>query len=438
MDEDDPVRIEIETALDLKIPIVPVLVDKAVMPTAAQLPDNLKEFAYRNAAEIDSGRDFHPHVDRLIRGIDLLLKGAASSPDPFAAGAHAVRGAQSPATPAGVAAASSPEHARGRRGLWYAAAAAVLVVLILGGGFLSGYAQLALDRILKGGAVDTAAAECNDIKSLLPLTQSGFASIRGASTGTNEWETSRTIAGYSSCEILRLNADTFSCQTDPLTAAAADKLLETKVTFLKTCLGSGWSLMPKFGDSQAYSNLATRQIVGAMIFKSLGDDRTLSLSIYQNKTEPEPPPKPAKPADVPQNFCSELKDVVADGKLQFTSIRSRKRGDAWWATRVQLPGWDECDISQIDSDNNRKLTYYSCKVSPFSDMEGVNKAVARVAAEAKTCIGTGWSQRRGTTLDNADRIVFEAGNEDPTIEVRGRMFSRVWQLVLDVNAPEQP
>lgn len=72
---DDPcdfVRIEIQTALERGIPVIPVLVGRATMPLEVELPDGLKELAYRNAAEVRPGRDFHDHVARLIRGIESL------------------------------------------------------------------------------------------------------------------------------------------------------------------------------------------------------------------------------------------------------------------------------------------------------------------------------------------------------------------------------
>jgi hypothetical protein len=71
---DDPrdfVRIELESALNRKIPLIPILIDHAIMPGEADLPPSLPKLAYRNAIEIDQGRDFHPHVDRLIRGIEF-------------------------------------------------------------------------------------------------------------------------------------------------------------------------------------------------------------------------------------------------------------------------------------------------------------------------------------------------------------------------------
>jgi formylglycine-generating enzyme required for sulfatase activity len=69
-DEADFVRLEVETALSNAIPIIPVLVGSARMPQPAQLPESLKNFAFLNAAPVDTGRDFHQHMERLIRGID--------------------------------------------------------------------------------------------------------------------------------------------------------------------------------------------------------------------------------------------------------------------------------------------------------------------------------------------------------------------------------
>ena len=71
-DPDDPVRMEIAAALDNGLPIIPVLVNGASMPTANELPDDLKDFSYRNALTIDRGRNFHRDADDLIREIEAL------------------------------------------------------------------------------------------------------------------------------------------------------------------------------------------------------------------------------------------------------------------------------------------------------------------------------------------------------------------------------
>ncbi|BAT61172.1 hypothetical protein GJW-30_1_03729 [Variibacter gotjawalensis] len=75
-EDTDPVRIEVETALARKIPVIPVLVDNAIMPQPSELPETLRNLAYRNAAVVDSGRDFHLHMDRLVRAMDKIVPGA--------------------------------------------------------------------------------------------------------------------------------------------------------------------------------------------------------------------------------------------------------------------------------------------------------------------------------------------------------------------------
>src|SRR5216683_1287153 len=59
--EADPVRVEIETAFRKHLPLIPVLVLGAIMPSVTQLPESLKDFAYRNAVQLDAGQDFDVH-----------------------------------------------------------------------------------------------------------------------------------------------------------------------------------------------------------------------------------------------------------------------------------------------------------------------------------------------------------------------------------------
>ena len=73
MNEADPVRVELETALRRGITVLPVLLDGTSMPDAAELPERIRDFAYRNAFEVESGRDFNVHVERLIRAMEQIL-----------------------------------------------------------------------------------------------------------------------------------------------------------------------------------------------------------------------------------------------------------------------------------------------------------------------------------------------------------------------------
>jgi hypothetical protein len=64
----DFVRIEIASALQRKIPVIPILIDGATIPEANQLPEDLKELALRNGMEIRHV-SFQDDMNRLIRGL---------------------------------------------------------------------------------------------------------------------------------------------------------------------------------------------------------------------------------------------------------------------------------------------------------------------------------------------------------------------------------
>ena len=55
-DPNDFVRIEVAAALARNIPVIPVLVHEARVPRPEQLPDNLKDLAWRNSVEITHAR----------------------------------------------------------------------------------------------------------------------------------------------------------------------------------------------------------------------------------------------------------------------------------------------------------------------------------------------------------------------------------------------
>jgi WD40 repeat protein len=79
-EESDPVRVEVETALRRRVPIIPVLIGTTRMPSSDDLPPSLKDFAFRNAVKVDTGQDFDYHMDRLIRAMDAILGQASKSP----------------------------------------------------------------------------------------------------------------------------------------------------------------------------------------------------------------------------------------------------------------------------------------------------------------------------------------------------------------------
>jgi hypothetical protein len=73
-DPRDYLRIELESALERGIPVIPVLVDGMEMPVEDELPPSLVRLAYRNGMSVRPDPDFHHDVDRLVHGIEQLLK----------------------------------------------------------------------------------------------------------------------------------------------------------------------------------------------------------------------------------------------------------------------------------------------------------------------------------------------------------------------------
>ena len=60
------------------------------MPEPGQLPEDIREFAYRNAVHVDSGRDFDHHMSGLIRATDKILLGAVPTKPSVAAASAAI------------------------------------------------------------------------------------------------------------------------------------------------------------------------------------------------------------------------------------------------------------------------------------------------------------------------------------------------------------
>lgn len=72
---DDPVRLEIGSALrNNKLLVIPVLVDDAPMPRGEELPEELRELHFRNAARVRYNPDFERDMRDLLAKIDQQVK----------------------------------------------------------------------------------------------------------------------------------------------------------------------------------------------------------------------------------------------------------------------------------------------------------------------------------------------------------------------------
>jgi hypothetical protein len=87
----DYVRIELASALKRDIPVIPVLVDGAVMPPEGGLPDDLKPLVRRHALELRHTR-FNADADAIMRALEDLAPPRRLPWRPILAGAVAVAG----------------------------------------------------------------------------------------------------------------------------------------------------------------------------------------------------------------------------------------------------------------------------------------------------------------------------------------------------------
>ena len=77
----DFVRLEIAAALKRKIPTTPLLLQGAQMPTAEQLPGDIKDLAYRNGFELSHNR-WESDVQELVKRLGLSSAEGVTPPNP--------------------------------------------------------------------------------------------------------------------------------------------------------------------------------------------------------------------------------------------------------------------------------------------------------------------------------------------------------------------
>lgn len=81
-DPRDFVRIEVEAALQRGIPVIPILVGEARMPSPDELPASIRGVAYCQCVQVRPRPDFQADVRRLVRVLKKLPEQALSSPAP--------------------------------------------------------------------------------------------------------------------------------------------------------------------------------------------------------------------------------------------------------------------------------------------------------------------------------------------------------------------
>jgi hypothetical protein len=107
---DDFVRLEIEAALTRRVRVIPILVDGARMPRAAELPDSLARLVRRQALELSPAR-FDFDTGRLLRVLDRTLTEVRTEQEPAASTRQPAEKAPEPSTTEPPKAPERPEQA---------------------------------------------------------------------------------------------------------------------------------------------------------------------------------------------------------------------------------------------------------------------------------------------------------------------------------------
>lgn len=228
MNAADPVRVELETALKRNITVLPVLLDGTSMPDAADLPEGLRDFAYRNAIEVESGRDFNIHVERLIRAMEQIL------------------GIKAKVAPAEVSTLLGPAT-YARLGKAISIAVGLIAVPLVG---LIAYQSW---LVQKPGEVATPSgravpqAFCEDLKQVVAsAAETKFTSILGPQHG-NIWTARIQLPGWEDCTVRDWTYEGavrryYSCVLRAFSSIEdMDAMLKALQAHVKPCLGPNWS-----------------------------------------------------------------------------------------------------------------------------------------------------------------------------------------------------
>lgn len=97
--DNDYVQIEIREALNREIPVIPLLVQGASIPTCEQMPAELHRLRMKHALEVLRDPDFHRSLDRIIADIKCLPGGQEPSERPQDPADHSDGRATTPCAP---------------------------------------------------------------------------------------------------------------------------------------------------------------------------------------------------------------------------------------------------------------------------------------------------------------------------------------------------
>jgi hypothetical protein len=214
-DPNDFVVLEIASALKREVPVIPVLVHGAHMPSPDQLPEILKDFSYHNSVELSHGR-WNSDVQLLIQALAAYV-----TPDPANAEepVHAAIPVQLPAPHPGPAA-SQPAPRKKRLGLILGIVGAVILAVVavlyfLGGSETPDNAAPTADRSGTPASSSANASLVGTWKDPDPRKKNSLASLEITGSGSN-----LSMHAFGSCDPPPCDWGAQSAQFDGTNATA--------------------------------------------------------------------------------------------------------------------------------------------------------------------------------------------------------------------------
>lgn len=301
---DDPVRIEIETALGLGLRIVPVLVEGTAMPYAAALPPSIAGLSALNAVVVDPGRDFDVHIGRLITAL------------------------------------SRPARRPSWRRPVYAAAA----VVTLG---LAGLAGWWLSR--DGGADDPARlaltdTECAGLRGLVAEAPQRFMGLRGIIRGQDFWEAPVRIDGFDACFVGTGLGPAVTCERAIAAGERRAEMLDAYAASAATCLGQGWTALSGDALSRTIAGkdagllIKLDDVAGPAPLLPEGGKATHKLNVLVSALKPEPGV---------ETKCQQVSLFLGSAANGFAAFKGMPDEGGGYAVIVTPAMFDRCRIVPV-------------------------------------------------------------------------------------------
>jgi hypothetical protein len=228
---DDPadfVRLETATALKRDIPVIPVLVHGGRMPRAEELPDDLKDLAYRNAVELSHTR-WDSDVQLLVKalcpyvgyeeeeaGSVNVVSGLESTRGKFRTGSTAPTSGTSAL--GGIGQATVPERVKAP---WHAIVVAAVVMAVAAGGYVS-YEKFSAEK----AAAEKAEAEAAAAKAEVAAAQAAAEKAAAEEAAAQKAAAQKAAADKAQAEAAAAKAEAAAAQAAAEKAAAQKSATE--------------------------------------------------------------------------------------------------------------------------------------------------------------------------------------------------------------------